>query len=77
MADTDAITSICCDVPDVKGKINRYFVVTTREEWPDHFLTWLHSTKDDEFDMNMEEEAENEEDISQMKESSDEMEESD
>ena len=77
LADTDAITSTCCVVPDVKGKINRYFVVTSREEWPDHFLTWLHSTKDDEFDMNMEEEAENEEDISQMKESSDEMEESD
>ena len=61
LADTDAITSPCCAVPDIEGPQNRYFLVTSREEWPDHFETWLQSIKDQDLDMVMEEEAMSEE----------------
>ena len=56
LADTNAITAPCCVVPDIGGPKNRYLVVTSREEWPDHFVDWLHSIKDlkDE-DMELEE----------------------
>ena len=52
-ADTNAITAPCCVVPDIGGPKNRYLVVTSREEWPDHFVEWLFSIKD----MDIEEET--------------------
>ena len=57
LADTDAITSPCCVIPDIGGPKNRYFLVTSRDEWADHFETWLHSIKHRTLDMDMEEEA--------------------
>ena len=60
LADTNAITSPCCVVPDIGGPKNGYFVVTSREEWPDVFLGWLYSIKDQDLDMKLEDSSESE-----------------
>ena len=61
LADTDAITSPCCVVPDVGGPKNNYYVVKSREEWSDCFVEWLHSNKLDVNEMILEEESTDEE----------------
>ena len=60
MADTNAFKAPCCVVPDLEGPKNRYFVVTSREEWPDLFLAWLYEIKDQDLDMNLKEESSDE-----------------
>ena len=63
LADTNAFKAPCCVVPDIEGPKNRYFVVTSREEWPDIFLEWLHDIKDKDLDMNIVVPSSEEEDI--------------
>ena len=57
MADTNAFKAPCCVVPDLEGPKNRYFVVTSRDEWPDLFLAWLYEIKDQDLNMNLKEES--------------------
>ena len=58
LADTNAITGPCCVVPDVEGPKNSYFLITSREEWPDLFVSWLHAIKDQDLHMNGDSEEE-------------------
>ena len=57
LADTNAFKAPCCVVPDLEGPKNRYFVVTSRDEWPDLFLAWLYEIKDQDLNMNLKEES--------------------
>ena len=56
LADTNAITGPCCVIPDVEGPKNSYFLITSREEWPDLFVAWLHEIKGQGLDGDSEDE---------------------
>ncbi len=44
LANTEAIASPCCVIPDIGGKSNAYFQVEPRRKWSDLFITWLDSS---------------------------------
>ena len=41
LANTEAFVRPCCVIPDIGGLPNRYFIVASRDSWPDHFQNWL------------------------------------
>ena len=44
LANTEAIASPCCVIPDIGGKTNAYFQVEPRRKWLDLFIAWLNSS---------------------------------
>ena len=65
LADTNAFIDPCCVIPDVGGPRNRYYLMESRENWPDIFMTWLHTPVDDDMviegDLTEEEETDDDE----------------
>ena len=48
LADTEAFVEPCCVIPDVGGPRNRYYLIESRENWPEIFRKWLHAPMDDD-----------------------------
>ena len=66
LADTEAFVGPCCAVPDIGGRINRYFVVKPREEWAKEFILWLEDPHNlDQMDAFSSDEEESEENSSE------------
>ena len=48
LADTKAFLEPCCVIPDIGGARNRYYLMESRDNWPEIFRQWLQSPLDDD-----------------------------